>query len=179
MKGRTSRKVSKLKTTPGSGDAQLFTLEVAIVSGPITEKFAKKNKVISRTIQFRGDQTLEDLHHAIFDAFDREDEHMYEFQVGGKGPQDPKAQRYVLPMAMEEPIPGPRKPEGDVTRTRVGSIGLKVDDRFGYWFDFGDDWRHQINVVAIEDTVPSGKFPRVTKRVGESPPQYADWDEEQ
>lgn len=40
----------------------------------------------------------------IFDAFDREEEHMYEFQPAGKGPMDPKARRYVLPMAMEEPI---------------------------------------------------------------------------
>ena len=37
----------------------------------------------------RGDQTLEDLHHAIFDALGREEEHMYEFQLGGTGPMDP------------------------------------------------------------------------------------------
>ena len=52
-------------------DDRLFTLEVCIISGPMTEKFVKKNKVISRTIQIRGDRTLEDLHYAIFDAFDR------------------------------------------------------------------------------------------------------------
>jgi hypothetical protein len=50
----------------------------------MTAEFAKRNKVISRTIQIRGDQTLEDLHHAIFAAFDREEEHMYEFQIGGQ-----------------------------------------------------------------------------------------------
>src|SRR5438105_5003239 len=75
---------------------RLYTLVVFIMSGPITEKFARKNPVISRTIQIRGDQTLEDLHEAIFDAFDREDEHLYEFQFG-KGPMDPKAIRYVAP----------------------------------------------------------------------------------
>ena len=40
-------------------------------------KFIEKNKVISRTIQIRGSQSLEILHCAIFDAFGREDEHMY------------------------------------------------------------------------------------------------------
>jgi len=50
---------------------------------------------------------------------------------------------------------------------------------FGYWFDFGDDWWHQINVVATEDAAPRGKYPKVTKRVGKSPPQYVGWDEEQ
>jgi hypothetical protein len=34
-------------------------------------------------------------------------------------------------------------------------------------------------VVAIEERPARGKFPKVTKRVGQSPPQYADWDEEE
>ena len=61
----------------------------------------------------------------------------------------------------------------DVTDTTLASLGLEVGRSFGYWFDFGDDWWHQINVEAIEDKVPRGKFPKVTKREGKSPPQYA------
>ena len=38
----------------------------------------------------------------------------------------------------------------------------------GYWFDFGDDWWHQIDVVAVDDMAPKDIFPQVTKRVGES-----------
>jgi len=159
-------------------DDRLFTLEVCIISGPMTEKLIKKNKAICRTIQIRGDQTLEDLHYAIFDAFDREDQHMYEFQVGGKGPMDPKARRYVLSGPFESPMPGSPRAAGDVTRTSIGSLGLKKGDAFGYWFDFGDDWWHQINVVAIDNKVPPGKYPKVAKRVGQSPPQYADLEEE-
>lgn len=159
-------------------DDRLFTLEACITSGPMTEKFVKKNKVLSRTIQIRGAQTLEVLHYAIFGAFGREDEHMYEFQVGGKGPMDPKAKKYVLPMAMGDTL-AEKETGGDVTCTPIGSLGLKVGDAFGYWFDFGDDWWHQINVLAIEDKVPRGVFPRVTKSVGESPSQYIDWDEEE
>ena len=136
----------------------------------MTEKFAKRNPVISRTIKIAGDQTLEDLHHAIFDAFDRFDEHMYEFQFG-KGPNDPKGKRYVLPHAFDS---SERKAAGDVAKTTIESLGLKVDQAFGYWFDFGDDWWHQINVVTIDDAVPKGKYPKVVKRVGKSPPQYPD-----
>ena len=158
-------------------DNRLFTLEVCIISGPMTEEFVKKNRVISRTIQIRGAQTLEILHYAMFGAFGREDEHVYEFQVGGKEPMDPKAKKYVLPMAMDDTF-AEKKNAGNITRTPIGSLGLKTDDAFGYWFDFGDDWWHQINVVAIEHKVPRGSFPRVTKRMGESPPQYIDWDQE-
>jgi hypothetical protein len=160
-------------------DGRLFTLEVYIIGGPMTEDFIKKNKIVCRTIQIRGDQTLEDLHYAIFDAFGREDQHMYEFQVGGKGPMDSKARRYVLSGAFENPIPGSRRAAGDVTRTTIGSLGLKTDDAFGYWFDFGDDWRHQVSVVSITEKAGRGNYPKVTKRVGTSPPQYVDWDEEE
>src|SRR6516225_7274922 len=158
------------------GKVRLYTLEVFILSGPITEKFAKKNPVISRTIQLRGDQTLEDLHHAIFDAFGRWEEHMYEFQFG-KGPMDPKAPRYVLPSAFESESGEKNPPAGRVDQATIESLGLTVGDRFGYWFDFGDDWWHQINVEAIEDKAPGVNFPRVSKRVSKSPPQYAEEDE--
>jgi hypothetical protein len=150
---------------------RLYTLEVFLLGGPIEEQFAKKNRTVARTIRIRGDQTLKTLHNAIFDAFNRFDEHMYEFQFGKK-PMDPKAARYVLQMALEFDMGETNPPVGRVDRTSIESLGLKVGSRFAYWFDFGDDWWHQITVEAIEDEVPRGKFPKVIKRVGESPPQY-------
>jgi hypothetical protein len=65
-----------------------------------------------------------------------------------------------------------------VDLTTIESLGLKVGRVFGYWFDFGDDWWHQINVERIDDSVPRGKFPRITKRLGKSPPQYPPEDAE-
>lgn len=169
-------KKRSMRTAPDK--PRLYTLDVFIISGPLTKSFVKKNKVVSRTIQIRGDQTLQALHEAIFNAFDREDDHMYEFQVGGKGPMDRKARRYTL-----HPSDDDRKseggPAGDVYQTTIGALGLKVNDAFGYWFDFGDDWWHQINVIAMEETAGRGKFPKVIKRVGQSPPQYVDWDDEE
>jgi hypothetical protein len=152
-------------------DKRLYTLEVFLISGPTTYEFARKNPVVSRTIQIRGDQTLEDLHYAIFGVFDRYDDHMYEFQFGGSGPMDPGARRYVLPMAMQEDSFPDDDQLGDATRTKIGSLGLQVDEAFGYWFDFGDDWWHQINVVAIEEKA-LGWYPKADKRVGQSPLQY-------
>jgi hypothetical protein len=155
---------------------QLYTLEVLLIGGPVSEAFAKQNPKVSRTIQIRGKQTLEDLHEAIFDAFDREDEHMYEFQFG-KGPDDPRGKRYVIPFALEGPF-ATEDHAGVVADTTLGSLGLEVGQSFFYWFDFGDDWWHQIDVKAIDDEVPPGDYPHVTSRVGESPPQYPDWEEE-
>jgi hypothetical protein len=163
---------------PDASSRRVYELEVCLLGGQITRRFVEENPVVSRTIQIRGNQTLEHLHEAIFRAFGRWEQHMYEFQLGGKGPMDPKARRYVLPGAFEKPIRGPRKPDGDVTRTIIGSLGLKANDVVGYWFDFGDDWWHQINVVAIHEGPGSGKYPRVTAKVGDSPPQYPDSDDE-
>jgi len=90
---------------------------------------------------------------------------------------DPEARRYVLPSEFESVLPTTPTAAGDVTYTTIGSLGLQKDDVFGYWFDFGDDWWHQIDVVDIKQEAGDGKYPKITKRVGESPPQYVDWDE--
>jgi len=161
----------------GSAARHLYEMEVALASGPITETFVDANPQVLRTILIPEDQTLEALHVAIFKAFDRFDEHMYEFQIGGKGPMDPKARRYVLPMAVNDPFEDLQS-AGDVTRTTIGDLDLTIGEPFGYWFDFGDDWWHQVTLIAIHDEVPRGRYPKITKRTGESPPQYIDWDEE-
>jgi hypothetical protein len=161
-------------TTPDATEpSRLYTLKVYLIGGPVSEKFGGKE--ISRTIQIRGNQTLEDLHRVIFEAYDRFDEHLYEFQFG-KGPHDPKGKRYLLP-EMAEQERGDRTIAGDLTKTTIDSLGLKVEQPFGYWFDYGDDWWHQIDVMMIEEKVPKGKYPRVNKRVGKSPPQYMDEDD--
>jgi hypothetical protein len=174
---KSQKPVKKSKKPNAKQKGKLYTLEVNLVNGPVTQAFLGKNPVIARTIQIRGDQTLADLHDAIFDAFDREEEHMYEFQFG-KQPMDRQGPRYTFsgPFAdFEEDEDAP----GGVEETTLDALGLRVKQKFFYWFDFGDDWWHQITVKAIKDEVPAGKFPRVTERVGESPPQYPDFDEDE
>jgi hypothetical protein len=153
------------------GKLRLYTLDVFLIGG-YSRKFGKKKRqAISRAIQIRGDQTLEDLHEAIFAAYDRYDEHLYEFQFG-KGPMDPNGRKYGLALSADFDVDMGDRPAGRVDLATLDSLGLTTTSQFGYWFDFGDDWWHQINVEAIDEEVPPGKFPRVTKRVGDSPPQY-------
>lgn len=163
---------SRLAPSSSPDKPRLYTLDAFIISGNLSSSFVKKNPVLSRTIQIRGDQTLEDLHYAIFDAFRRWEEHLYEFHFGGKRLMDPKAVRYVMPDSFEFEQHEDRPPAGSVDTTTIDSLGLKVGGRFTYWFDFGDDWWHQINVEAIEDKTPRGKFPKVIKKIGPNPPQY-------
>lgn len=174
--GKTKKaKASKPPKQPPSPEAleALYVLDVMLISGPVTEKFLKKNPQISRTIEIRGDQTLEDLHDIIFEAFNREDSHMYEFQLKGLGPGDPDADRYGLALALEDNFGNPLA--GDVAKVQIGALDLAVDEMFGYWFDFGDDWWHRVQVMEMTKPQPKVKYPRITGRVGASPPQYADF----
>ena len=151
-------------------DETLFVLYVVIIAGPVTDEFIEENPEISRTIEIKGRHTLQDLHRILFSAFDREEEHLYEFQLGGRGPNDPDATRYGVE------IPGESGSVNDVAKANMTNLGLSQGDFFGYWFDFGDDWWHQIAVMDIKEKAPKEKYPKVTKRVGASPPQYAEFD---
>jgi hypothetical protein len=156
-----------------TGTQRVYTLQVFLTDGPVTKKFTGKE--ISRTIQIRGDQTLQTLHKAIFKAFDRWEEHLHEFNFG-KGPYDRNGPRYTLASNTKDFMTD-EVTAGDVAKTTLNSLNLEVGRAFGYWFDFGDDWRHEIRVKAIESVPPKGRFPKVIARVGESPPQYADPEE--
>lgn len=147
---------------PASAPAKVYVLNTNILSGPISKSAAKK---VSRVIEIRGNQTLEDLHWAIFEAYDRDEEHLYEFQFG-KQPFDQSGPTYGHPEVSED------ESGGDASATTLDELNLEPNRVFGYWFDFGDDWYHQIKVEQIDQVVPKVKYPRVTKRVGKSPPQY-------
>lgn len=148
----------------------LYTLAVQITEGPMTEAFMKQNPVIARTIQIRSDQTLEQLHRAIFRAFERDEAHLYEFRFGDKFKVAPD-RRYVMPETLTHSY-RKEEPNGLTSKTTIASLGLKAGDVFHYWFDFGDDWWHWIEVKSIERTMSDGRFPKVISRTGESPPQY-------
>jgi hypothetical protein len=157
---------------------RVYTLEVLLVQGIVTQEFADANPIVSRAIEIRSTQTLEDLHFAIFDAFDRYDEHMYEFNLGTK-PRDHKGPCFVMPEIWDTEGAFDDRMLNSVDRATIDSLGLKVRGRFFYWFDFGDDWWHKITVKAINDDAPPGRFPKVVGRVGKSPPQYIGFDDEE
>jgi hypothetical protein len=144
-------------------------LEALLVHGPVPRAFARQSPVVSRTLQVRGDQTLEELHRALFRAFGRTQEQMYEFQFGA-----PEARRYVLPGAQAMALEGARPPDGLVSDVTLDALGLEPGQSFLYWFDFAADWWHQIQVKGVSEQEPRGGYPKVTRRVGADPPKSAD-----
>lgn len=161
--GNTPRRIAATPTAP---PANLYVVSVFLSAGPIGEKFA--NKQVRRDIEIRGDQTLEQLHRTIFAAIGRSDEHLYQFQFG-KGPFDPDGPNYGGPDPQEGTEGG-----RDARTTTLDDLDLKPNRVFGYLFDFGGEWFHQIQVERIEQAIPTVTYPRVIKRVGNCPPQYSE-----
>ena len=140
---------------------------------------------IWRKIAIREGQTLHDLHYIIFDAFDRDDEHMYSFFF----PHSPlkrldvrkiyrSSDEYTHPYAYENA--GPFSSEGqNAAETPIQSLNLSEGQVFYYLFDFGDEWWHEITVEKTGETADNGNYPRIVERKGESPEQYEYDDDEE
>jgi len=155
---KPSKKGGKAARPVEKSGPRLYTLEVLITNGPVSDEFVKANPKVSRTIQIRGDQTLTDLHIAINDAFNRDDDHLYGFFVPD-GPGLYGGKELML-------------------GALLSSLNLRVGRVLRYHFDFGDDWIHDVKVEAVGEVVANEKYPKVIQKVGESPPQYGDDDED-
>jgi hypothetical protein len=139
---------------------KLYTFKVALQDDPD----------IWRTIEMKGNQTLDKLHEAIFQAFDRFDTHLYSFYFGKK--INDISQEYTV---IE---PGERSKKRNAARARLDDLMLRQGRKFFYLFDFGDEWWHTIKLISIKDGEAGGKYPKIVERHGESPAQYPDYDEE-
>jgi hypothetical protein len=140
-----------------------------------------------RKIAIRADQTLEDLHFAIFDAFDRYEEHLYSFFFPKPGSRGRARRRdaieYTCPECVEadgvydddELDRAPR----DATEATMESLNLRAHQKFQYLFDWGDEWMHDISVEQTKAPAEKGKYPRVVEKHGKSPPQYPNYDDEE
>ena len=125
-------------------------------------------KRIWRRIAVRGNQTLDNLHEAIYEAFDRDDEHLYSFYLSD-------AVEYAHPYSCEgRGFFGDEK-MNNAAKTRIETLKLKPGRKFKYLFDFGDSWWHDIIVEQTDGEPEKGRYPRVLDKHGKSPEQYPDY----
>ncbi|WP_089718291.1 IS1096 element passenger TnpR family protein [Candidatus Entotheonella palauensis] len=154
---------------PAAKSNQVYTVKVFLTAGPVE---AFEDEEISREILLLGHHTLHDLHQAIFDAFEREEEHLYEFNLGAS-PQD-RSRLYFYSGGWNDDD----EDTGDPTTAVFDELDLSEGQYFGYIFDMGDEWEHVIEVISIKSGPGKGKYPRMGKKIGAAPPQYPDDDED-
>lgn len=103
--------------------------------------------------------TLAQLHRVIQSVFSWLDYHLYQFDVRETLYADPAAE---LDDARSSNVP-------------LTHLRLAVGDRFTYLYDFGDDWEHEITLLAAAP-MPRARgseqlFPQVLGGAGAAPPE--------
>jgi Plasmid pRiA4b ORF-3-like protein/LexA DNA binding domain len=162
--GKSAALTPRTRPSKTTSDINLYVLSVYLIEGPINKSFGRKQ--IRRDLEIQGTQTLGDLHEAIFSAFERYDPHLYEFQFG-KRAYDPDGPNYGPPELVAED-----ENCEDAETITLDDLDLTPRRAFGYLFDLGDQWLHQIDVIRVEKAISTVQYPRIIKRVGTAPPQY-------
>ena len=119
-----------------------------------------------RVIRMNLEDSLYDLHMAIQEAVEFDDDHLFAFHIGDGMLKRTYAPSEAMTSGREMPVEG----------TRLSSLELRKGQKFTYLFDFGDSWWFDIKVLEIrEGTV---KAPQVIKIVNGAPQQYPDYEED-
>jgi hypothetical protein len=149
---------------------RLFPIERPFTPGRFVLRIALNNSCY-REISIGANASLDDLHDAIQNLFEFDDDHLYAFYLNGRRSFN-KADTYSDPRGSLE---FDEKP-ADVFN--LGEVGLYEGKVFRYLFDFGHSWKFDITVLSIDSAgSPSADY-NLLKSVGESPEQYPDWNEE-
>jgi Plasmid pRiA4b ORF-3-like protein len=129
---------------------------------------------VHREIEIPSETSLHDLAAAIVRAFDFDLDHAFGFfsKLGDHVFDSPV--RYELFADLEE-----GSESGSVKRTTVARAFPDVGAKMQFLFDYGDDWRFQVEVIGLGEKVPKARYPKLLKAAGKAPPQYPPEDDDE
>jgi Plasmid pRiA4b ORF-3-like protein len=128
-----------------------------------------------RDVEIEGSKSLFDLAGGITAAFDFDFDHAFGFYSDLKNPYSRAGERYELFADIEDI----ESDAGSVERTKVGSVFDTVGKKMLFLFDYGDEWRFQLEVIGLGEKVPKTRYPRIVSTVGKAPPQYPSFDDDE
>lgn len=108
--------------------------------------------------------TLDDLHGAIMDAADFDDDHLHAFFLSGRA-WDKQTEYGQGDARYSSGIP-------------IGKLHLRLKQRFLYVFDFGDQHEFDIQLIETKSEPQPERYPRLIEQHGKMPPQYPNYDDE-
>lgn len=111
---------------------------------------------VSRTVEVPLSIGLPALHATIQAAMGWEDDHLYEFRIGGRG--------YGGPHVDWDGV----RPAGKAKLADIVASGKRV---FEYHYDFGDDWLHKLKIGKLGKAVEGFLYPRLVDGTGACPPE--------
>jgi len=129
---------------------------------------------LHRDVEIEGSRSLSDLAGAITAAFDFSFDHAFGFYSDLKNPYSRSGERYELFADMEDSD----SDAGSVERTKVAQVFGTPGKKMLFLFDYGDEWRFQVELMSLGEKAPKTRYPKVVSSVGKAPPQYPSCDDE-
>jgi hypothetical protein len=149
----------------GELENTLLRVKNELIEGIYTFKVSLDKNTWS-TIRLSAHHTLYDLHDCIQAIFDFDDDHMFSFFMDGNAWS---SSRFSCPYDEKGPY---------VDEVRVGELELYKKQKFLYLFDYGDEWRFDVEVLSIEEINVRLLNPEIHEIIGKMPQQYPDFNEE-
>ncbi|MDX1919803.1 MAG: hypothetical protein SFU25_03600 [Candidatus Caenarcaniphilales bacterium] len=136
----------------------------------IKATFLEDQKVF-REVEILANSSLEDLAGIIIEAYGFTMDHSYSFYDNLSNPSESK-EVYVLDTLDDVELPFIKH----VSEVSVGEVFV-LGKKLLFIFDYGEDWEFEIEFLSKIENPESDRLPKVVKSVGDSPKQYADYDE--
>jgi hypothetical protein len=123
--------ISVIKTTAPKANAPIYQLKVVLLDSQPS---------VWRRLQVPGDARLDWLHAVLQVAIGWTNSHLHQFRVGEKRYSDTRHEFAEF--------------EGDpkvfeARKFTLRQIALRAQDAFGYEYDFGDSWEHELTLEKI------------------------------
>ena len=120
-------------------------------------------ETIFRDIQIKANQTFEDLHNAILDAFEFEGTEMASFYQSNdnwdKGKEIP----------LEDISDDEDSDVKTMSDTSISDLAKQLNQKFIYVYDFLKMWCFYVEVLGIEEEDKKEKYPFVSMTFGDAP----------
>jgi hypothetical protein len=131
-----------------------------------------------RDIEIDSGKSLYKLAEAIVRAFDFDFDHAFGFYSGKTARTLMSAHpKYELFADMGGDLRG-ESDAGGVKQTPIAEAFPKPGHRMTFLFDYGDEWLFRVEMTGSGRRAARGRYPKVLAKVGPSPRQYPDLDEE-
>lgn len=127
-----------------------------------------------REIEALSIQSLSTLARIIVVSFGFYFDHCYGFYDNFEDPYKSDEMYELFTDIGEEPTEG----AFGVTYIKVPKAFDKIGKKLRFLFDYGDNWQFTVELKDIKQTVGSSKYPKLLKKVGVSPEQYPEIEEE-
>ena len=63
----------------------------------------------------------------------------------------------------------------DVSKIQIGALGLSLEQKFLFVYDYGDEWTFLVEIDVITDANKESVVPYAVESQGDAPQQYDDF----